>query len=259
MKSEDSSTLITRRSSLHAIIRRTMMNTILTISKVLPNGASSLIRGVGSLILVFAAARSAPADYATPYYDRESWMSAQGDATFSSFETSETPLGYFTYPSYDLWEDRGVRFSYIYGGLGVVTGSESNYGFNLANVWGVDPSAHALRAWGDVITWDVTVPSTSIAIECAVFGGLWIHYHYGDGTGAVAMFQNQLTLDYQARFFGVIGTAPIVSVELFLGDTVGGGNIRSYLKSFSFGAPIPAPPVAILLLGGLIGISRRRS
>lgn len=259
MKHRVSSMVITRRNSMHAIMWRKMMKTTLTFSPVFTNGALKLIRGVALLLMFFAAARNAHAQYPPAYLAREAWMAAQGEATFSSFETSDAPLGYFSADRWDFWEDQGVRFTALYGGLGVETGSQNNYGYNLAEVWGVDPSTHALRASGDWIRWDVTVPATSIAIEVGLVGGVFIACYYADGTNIVRMGFHEWTLDYQARFYGVVGTAPIVRVELYLGDDKGGENIRSYLKSFSFGNSVPAPPVAILFLGGLIGMSRRRS
>jgi len=245
--------------ALHATLWRKAMHTTFTISRLFPNGASKLIRAMAFLILFLAAARSADAQIYPPYYDRESWMAAQGEATFSSFETSDAPLGYFTYPSYDYWEDQGVRFTQMWGGLGVVTGDESNYGFNLAESWGVDPSTRALRTGSDYIAFDVTVPATSFAIECAVLNAVGIRTHYADGTGSFLIGGQGEFPDYRPLFYGVVGTAQIVRVELIYGAWNPGDNIRGYLKSFSFGNPVPTPPAAILLLGGLIRPSRRRS
>lgn len=267
MKSEHSAILIRNiqqsssrgMGALHATLWRKAMHTTFTISRLFPNGASKLIRAMAFLILFLAAARSADAQIYPPYYDRESWMAAQGEATFSSFETSDAPLGYFTYPSYDYWEDQGVRFTKMWGAIGVVTGDESNYGFNLAESWGVDPSTHALRTSSDIIEFDVTVPATSIAIECAVISAVAIRTHFADGTGSFLIGGQGKFPDYRPAFYGVVGTAPIVRVELYYGDWIGGSNIRGYLKSFSFGNTVPAPPAAILLLGGLIRPSRRRS
>lgn len=259
MKSKHSAIFITRSRVLNATIWKQAMHTTSTISRVFPNGASKLIREIAFLILFLAAARSADAQIFPPYYDRESWMAAQGEATFSSFETSDTPLGYFTYPSYDYWEDQGVRFTQMWGGWGVVTGAESNYGYNLAESWGVDPSTRALRTGSDYIAFDVTVPATSFAIECAVLNSVAIRTHFADGTFSFLIGYQGHNLDYRPTFYGVVGTAPIVRVELYYGDWLGGDNIRGYLKSFSFGNPVPTPPAAILLLGGLIRLSRRRS
>lgn len=259
MKSEPSAILITRSRVLNATLWRQATHTTSTISRVFPNGASKLIRGVARLLIFVAATRSASAGWVPSYYDRESWMAAQGEATFSSFETSDAPLGLFTPPSFGFWEDQGVRFTEIYGGIGLVTGDQYNNGFNLAETWGVDPSTHTLRAYGDAVRWDVTVPTTSIAIECAVLGGLFIHYECADGTFGRAWFVTGWDPAYPSKFCGLVASAPIVRVNLYLGDELPGGNYRSYLKSFSFGNPIPEPPVAILFLGGLIGMSRRRS
>ncbi len=197
------------------------------------------------------------------YTDQASWMAAQGGAdaaTFSSFETSDAPLGYFSMDRWGYWEDRGIRFDEIYGGLGVVAGNEFNYGYNLAEAWGVDPADHALRAWGDEIRVELTRPATAFALEFAsIYPSLNVKYYYASGIGGSHYFTGPPSVAYPPHFYGVVGTEPIVRVTLVVGGTSANGvNIRSYIKSFSLGTPIPAPSTGLLLLGGLIGRSRRR-
>lgn len=200
--------------------------------------------------------------------NRAAWEAAQtsgsgseGGVRFSSFETSDVPLGAFGIPQWDYWENQGVRFTNLFAATGVVTGDITNqYGFNLAESWGVDPSTRALRCHYDWMDFEVTGEANAVAIELAtthVNLNIWV-VAVNPGQGGLVSIPYDPTPQFYTGFFGVVAPGPIKKIYITIGGYDAGDNVLSYVKSFSFGNPIPTPATAVVLLGACLKPFRRR-
>ncbi len=209
--------------------------------------ASTLAAGLASSLCVQCSWAELVA-----FDDPAAWQAAAGTVTV--LDTATIPLGTFA-DSY--WERQGLTFSKM-DALGVLAGTQNPNGYNLAELWGVDPETHVMKTWDDSF-YVYTPPSArSFSIEVGSLGGPLIVVAFADGTGEWFSFDFGLDLKLDARFAGITVDREIQFIRVLSFDWVGGDNHLSYIKTFAWGEPVPAPSVGAVCLMALVRRGRCR-
>jgi hypothetical protein len=227
------------------------------------NCRSALSRAAATGVAALAVAHAASGAL-VKHYDSAAWHAAAGPVTTVS--TLNMPLGPIDSASPwgipmsnpQPWENQGLRLGGVFGG--VTMGSQ--YGGitddMLDVVWGVPPTTSVLKGIDEVFNVFLAQPTKSFSFEMAHFGWIGFLLFFTDGTqGGVYLNDLSDNFIFDPVFYGITSDKEFYKLEVYVGDlSVSGSAATSYTKSFSWGAPIPAPAAGALL--GLAGLAARR-
>ena len=221
--------------------------------------SSALTRAAATGVAALAVAHAASGAL-VKHYDSAAWHAATGPVT--TISTLNMPLGPLSSggpANPQLWESQGLRLGGVFGG--VTTGSQYGdaiTGAPLSEVWGVPPTTSVLKGIDEGFNVFLAQPTKSFSFEMAHFGWIGFSVFFTDGTYD-GIYLNDLPLDpiFDPVFYGITSDKEFRELEVYVGDvSISGSYATSYTKSFSWGAPIPAPAASALL--GLAGLAARR-
>ncbi|MCX5651934.1 MAG: hypothetical protein NTU45_11175 [Planctomycetota bacterium] len=187
----------------------------------------------------------------TVHHDRASWIGAAGAGPVTTIQTSTVPLG--PWQNNELWLEQGLlMWESSFYTFGVTAGGQNPNGYNLAETWGVDPTTPVFKTWTDLSVFRFPEARTSFALEAASVGTHYMIAYYADGTMGQSFAAHWVDFAYGSNFVGFTTDKPFERIDMFWGDNIPGNNHRTYIRTFEFGAAVPAPGGAMAVLTGLL-------
>ena len=220
--------------------------------------SSALARAAATGVAALAVAHAASGAL-VKHYDSAAWHAAAGPVT--TISTLNMPLGPLSGggpANPQLWESQGLLLGGVFGGVTMGSQPGGIIDASLAEVWGVPPTTSVLKGVEEGFNVFLAQPTKSFSFEMGHFGWIGFGVFFTDGTYD-GIYLNDLpdNFIFDPVFYGITSDKEFRELVVFVGDvSISGSYATSYTKSFSWGAPIPAPAAGALL--GLAGLAARR-